>query len=126
MLMVERSLAVTVVAPGALKVRLKFCVPDTRAVFGGSVALGALEVIPTKSVTLFTTFQLASTALTVTLKGPSTDWAMGVPVLPLAVPGAALSPGTSSWSLVKGPTPTATLPERKLVKVEAVKLSVMG
>ena len=33
---------------------------------------------------------------------------MGVPVLPEAVPGAAVSPGSKTWSFTKDPTPTAT------------------
>src|SRR5205823_4816320 len=50
-----------------------------------------------------TTFQLASTALTVRLKNVKALWALGVPILPVPVPGAALSPGTSNCSLVNAP-----------------------
>ena len=50
-----------------------------------------------------TTFQFASTALTVTLKAPPAVWADGVPVLPLAVPGAAVSPGRRIWSFANAP-----------------------
>ena len=45
--------------------------------------------------------------------------------MPLLVPGAAVSPGTSNWSLLNGPVPTITLAEVTLVKPVAVKLSVM-
>jgi hypothetical protein len=46
---------------------------------------------------------LASTALTVTLNAEPAVCAEGVPVLPVALPGAAVSPGSSSWSFVKAP-----------------------
>src|SRR5439155_1100185 len=42
------------------------------------------------------------TALTVTLKAVPAAWAMGVPVLPVAVPGAAVSPGTNNCNFAKG------------------------
>src|SRR5438093_4839353 len=59
------------------------------------------------SVSVLTRFQFASTALTVTLKAVPAVWALGVPVLPVAVPGEAASPGTSSCSLVNAPAVTA-------------------
>ena len=55
--------------------------------------MASVEVMPTVSVEL-TGFQLASTALTVTLKLLPAVCADGVPVLPVAVPGAAVSPGS--------------------------------
>jgi hypothetical protein len=67
-------------------------VPATNDAVGGSVAVTSLAVIPTRSVTLFTRFQFASTALTVRLKLVNALCAVGVPVLPVAVPGAAVSP----------------------------------
>src|SRR5438477_628346 len=57
-------------------------------------------------VTVLTRFQLASTALTVTLKAAPAVWALGAPVLPVGEPGDAVSPGTRSWSLVKAPALT--------------------
>jgi hypothetical protein len=48
-------------------VTLKLCVPATRAALAGKTAFASEEVIPTASVTVVTGFQLASTALTVTL-----------------------------------------------------------
>src|SRR5439155_268687 len=78
---------------------LKVCVPAASAALEGIVALLSVEVMPTVSVTELTRFQLASTALTVTLKAVPAVCAIGVPVLPLIVPGAAVSPGTSSCSL---------------------------
>ena len=57
---------------------------------------------------MLTTFQLASTALTVTLKAPPEVRAVGVPVLPVAVPGAAVSPGTSICSFTNAPAVTVS------------------
>src|SRR6266542_2843050 len=57
---------------------------------------------------LLTTFQLASTALTVTLKAVPAVRAVAVPVLPVAVPGAAVSPGTSTCSFRNAPAVTVS------------------
>src|ERR1051326_4458869 len=67
--------------------------PAASAALAGRIALVSLEVRPIRSVTLVTTFQFASTAFTVTVKGFSAVWTLAVPVLPLEVPGAAISPG---------------------------------
>src|ERR1043165_3822863 len=48
-------------------------------------------------------FQFASTALTVTLNAAPAIWAEGVPVFPVAVPGAASSPGASNCSFTNAP-----------------------
>src|SRR5664279_3319279 len=72
--------------------------------------------MPTLSMTVLTRFQFASTALTVTLKALPAVCADGLPVLPLAVPGAAVSPGNSSCSLVKAPA---------LIVVAGLVLAVM-
>src|SRR5439155_12484102 len=48
-------------------------------------------------------FQLVSTALTVTLKAVPAVRGDGLPVLPVAVPGAAVSPGINSCSLANAP-----------------------
>ena len=53
-----------------------------------------------------TGFQLASTALTVTVNGLPDACELGVPVLPLAVPGAAVSPGSRSCSFANAPALT--------------------
>src|SRR5438477_231520 len=97
------SLAVTVRLPAVFRVTLKFFVPATNAALAGNVAFTSLEVIPTVSVIVLTRFQLASTALTVTVKGVPAVWAVGVPVLPVPVPGAAVSPGARSCSFVNAP-----------------------
>ena len=53
-------------------------------------------------------FQLASTALTVTLNEEPAVAADGVPVLPEAVPGAAVSPGSRIWSFANAPPLTSS------------------
>ena len=92
----EKSEAVRVALPAVLNVTLKVCAPLASAMFAGSAAFTSLDVSVTVSVTLVTMFQLASTALTVTLKAVPAVCAEGEPVLPLAVPGAAVSPGARS------------------------------
>ena len=95
--------AVTVKPPLELKTTWKLCVPLTSAALSGSVADKSLEVIPTVSVTPLKGFQLLSTALTVAMKLMPTFSAVGVPVLPVLVPGAAVSPGTSNCSFTNAP-----------------------
>src|SRR5439155_25783113 len=98
----EVSLAVTVCEPVVLSVTLAVLVPADNAPLAGSVAAESLEVMPTVCV-LLTRFQFASTALTVALNAVPAGWAVGVPVLPVAVPGAAVSPGTSTCNFTNAP-----------------------
>ena len=70
-------------------------------------------------------FQLASTALTVTVKAVPEAAGDGCPTLPLAVPGAALSPGTNNCSLTKEPGLTTTFPEVTLLKLPLLKIIVI-
>src|SRR5216683_447638 len=98
------SEAVTVWLPAVLSVTLKDLVPATSAALDGRTALASEEVIAAVSVALVIRFQFASTALTVTVNDVPAVWPMGVPVLPLVVPGAAVSPGASSCNFAKGPT----------------------
>src|ERR1041385_1678436 len=79
---------------------MTFREPDDNDPFNGKVALESLEVMPTVSE-LLTRFQSASTERTVALNDVPSPWAAGVPVLPEAVPGAAVSPGTNSCSFAK-------------------------
>src|ERR1051326_6705253 len=109
------SEAVTVALPTVLKVRLKLLLPLTNAALDGKAALASLEVMATVSL-VFTTFQFTSTALTVTLKAVPAIWLVGVPVLPLAVPGAAVSPGTSNCNFANAPA---------LMVIEGVVLAVL-
>src|SRR5712664_3525022 len=88
-----RSEAVTVWLPAVLSVTLKDLVPASSAALDGSAALASEEVIAAVSFALVIRFQFPSTAATVTLNAAPAVWAVGVPVLPLVVPGAALSPG---------------------------------
>src|SRR5438552_15296848 len=108
-----------------LRTTLKLAVPDASGASKGETAFGSLELMPFTSVPVLTGVQNASTALTVTLKGWPAVRAVGVPVLPLAVPGAGVSPGTRSCNFVKAPGPTAMLPEVTLVAPAAVKLMVI-
>ena len=62
------SVVVTVRLPPVFIVMLKVPLPELSAALAGRAALPSLEVMPTVWVTLVTAFQLASTALTVTLK----------------------------------------------------------
>src|ERR1044071_399605 len=103
------SLAVNVALPTVLRVTLKVFVPETNTALAGNVAVPAEEVMPTLSEMVSTTFQLASTAFTVTLKGVPAACGLGVPVLPETVPGAAASPATSNWSWLNAPALTPKL-----------------
>src|SRR5215813_3755559 len=105
------SEAVTVWLGALFNVRLTLRVPAASAPLAGNTALVSLELIATVSVTFVRRFQLASTALTVTLNAVPATWPLGVPVLPLAVPGAAVSPGTSNCNLLNAPGLTTTTDE---------------
>src|SRR6185369_7630535 len=120
-----RSETVKVCAPAVLSVTRRLCVPETRAKFAGRSALASLDVILTVWVTVLTTFQKTSTALTVMLKAAPAVRAVGEPVLPLALPGAAVSPGTRSWSFAKAAGLTTMLLEVALVRRGAVKLRLI-
>ena len=98
------SLAVIVWVPALLKVKLaKWPVPDASVklpavapLSSEMLALLSELVIVTLVVALVMTFQLASTAFTVmplAIAVPEVC-AVGVPVLPVEVPGAAVSPGS--------------------------------
>src|SRR5437870_12696400 len=97
--------AVSVRLPAVLSVTLRVRVPALKAALAGSAALLSDEVMPTVSLVL-TMFQLASTALTVTVKAAPAVWPIGVPVLPAPVPAAAISPGASNCSLARAPALT--------------------
>src|SRR6266581_9087362 len=88
------SVAVTVRLPAVFRLMLKIPVPLSSAPLAGKLALLSDEVRPTVSVALVTRFQLASTPFTVTLEAVPAVCAVGAPLLPVGVPGAAVSPGT--------------------------------
>src|SRR5207249_1125605 len=96
----ETLVAMSVWLPAVLKVMLNVCVPAARPASPGNVAVASLAVMRTVPVAFVVKFQLASTALTVTLNGPPTVRAVGEFVLPVVVPGEANSPGTRSCSFV--------------------------
>lgn len=82
-------------------------VPLTRAaLLDERVAFESVVTTATVSEAELTMFQLASTALTVRLTVVPAVWAVGVPVLPEVVPGAAVSPGRRTCSFVKAPALT--------------------
>ena len=83
----------TVALPAVFKVTLKFLLPLTNAALAGTTAFTSLELIATVSLVLIK-FQLASTALTVATKAVPAVCGTGVPVFPVGVPGAAVSPGS--------------------------------
>ena len=92
--------AETVKAPAALIVICRSAVPPDIDTGPGSVALASDDVIVTALVIAVTTFQDSSHALTVTVNGTPTVCACGVPSLPDPVPGAAVSPGSSTCNCV--------------------------
>jgi hypothetical protein len=96
------SVAVMVAVPDVLRVTVRVAVPVESAVLEGSVAFASLDVMATVSVEV-ARFQLLSTDLMVTLNDVPAVRADGVPVLPVLVPGAAVSPGKSSWIFAKAP-----------------------
>src|SRR6266699_3477973 len=90
------SVAVTIQLPAVFRVRLRNPVPLSSGPLAGKLALLSDDVGPTVSVAFVTRFQLASTPFTVTLKAVPAVCAVGAPLLPVALPGEALSPGTSN------------------------------
>src|SRR5262245_41018421 len=92
-----------VVLPAVLSVTLTVFVPDTSELLPNAEAFASEDVSVTVSVTFVIIFQFGSTALMVTLKAVPAVWVDGVPVLPVALPGAAVSPGTNSCSFVNTP-----------------------
>ena len=93
----------------------------------GKTAFGSVEVMPMVNelpVALGTTFQFASTPLTVTLKGVPADCADGVPVFPDAVPGAAVSPGMRSCTFAKAAGFTVTDELVPVVRPSVISLAV--
>src|SRR5258708_6875079 len=85
---------------------LKLLVPVGRGATGGSDSNGSVEVMFMVLGTVAATFQQASPELTVTLYPVPALSALGVPVLPLDAPGAAVSPGTSNCSFTNEPALT--------------------
>src|SRR5499427_5446624 len=93
----------TVNVPLALNVTLNVAAPFASCAGAGSVALASEARTWTECVTPATGVQVSSQALTVIENGTPTVWARAVPALPDGVPGAAVSPGSSSWRRVNGP-----------------------
>src|SRR5437870_4065402 len=98
-----RSDDVSVAVPTVRKVTLNVLVPEESVALAGKVALLSEELMATRSAAVVTRFQFASTALTVTLKAVPAVRAVGVPVLPVGVPGTAVSPGASNCNFTNAP-----------------------
>ena len=79
---------------------MKNRVPAPSWAGAGSVALASEHRILIASVTVVTVFHDESHARTVMSNGTPVVWGRGVPVLPLVVPGAAVSPGSRICSRV--------------------------
>jgi len=114
---------VTVLDPAVFSVSVKSLVPDTSAALAGRVAALSDDVIATVLVTDVTTFQFASTALTVAVTSPA-EREVGLPVLPVDVPGAAVSPGRRTWSFEADPTLTVNVAEVPACEPPEVRVAV--
>jgi hypothetical protein len=110
----EKAAAVSVVLivrdPAVLSVIPVVAVPATsvRSAGGGGVTFGSDVAKWTVGVALFTRFQYASVAWTVTVKAVPAVCPATVPDRPVAVPGAADSPGRSTRSFAAAPAVTVT------------------
>ena len=91
------SVAVMVCTPETLKATEKVTLPPTRT-SGPAAAAGSVLVMVTGSEDPVIIFPLKSTALTVTLNALPTVCGVGVPILPVGVPGALVSPGIKTCS----------------------------
>ncbi len=90
------SWAKTVKVPAAFRVMEKVLVPELSCAGEGTVALASVASMEIELEMVATVFHPESHARTVMLKGnPETCWS-AVPVLPDEVPGAAVSPGSST------------------------------
>ena len=104
--------------PAVFNVTENVFVPETRAALDGRVAAPSLDVIATVGVALVTTFQYASTALTVTVTAEPAVTADGDPDLPVTEPGSADSPGRSTCNFVTPAVFTVNVPAALAVETE--------
>src|SRR5262245_42158858 len=77
--------------------------PAVSTVSAGITAKASVEPRTTLSLTVFTTFQNASTARTVAVKTEPALWLIGAPDLPDGVPGWTVSPGSRICIAVNAP-----------------------
>jgi hypothetical protein len=96
------SVAVIVQVPEEAKKKLPVivAVPFAKEALEGSHALVSLLVIATASTQDVTMCQLGSQALILRSKGIPVACASGVPILPVTVPGALVSPGSRTSNSV--------------------------
>jgi len=83
-------------------------VPELKPALAGNEAFASEELIATVSLPPLIKFQFASTAFTVRLNVLPAVCVAGVPVFPVLVPGAAVSPGTSNCNFANEPDATVT------------------
>ncbi len=96
----ESSLAVKVNEPPAFSVTVSWTSPAASCVGDGRLALTSVEAIDTMCVIEVTVCHVASHARTLIVNGTPAVCAAGAPVFPEVVPGAAVSPGSSTCSFV--------------------------
>ena len=94
------SVAVIVLPVTVSKVTVKVAAPATSGASAGSVPVSVLVMLIVSDE--LTTRQTESQELTVTLNGTPGVCASGVPVLPVGVFGAAVSPGNNTRNWVNG------------------------
>ena len=97
----ETSVTVTVWLPTVFNWKVPIADPLTKEVLFGMIASPSEVVNLIESPGALTGFQWASTALTVTVTRSPALTGVGVPVLPVGVPGAAVSPGNRTCNWVK-------------------------
>src|ERR1051325_456171 len=119
------SEAVTAALGVVRSVRLNVWLPPLNAASGGNVELVSLEVSCTVSMTLVIKFQFPSTALMVMLNEAPAVCATAVPALLFVVPGAAVSPGTNSCTLLNPAGTTVKLELATPGAVPSVAVSVV-
>src|SRR5690349_14322235 len=110
----SKSVAVSLLEPAVLNVTENVLVPEARSFEAGKAAFVSVEVICTVKLgplAFVTTFQFVSTPLTVTLNAVPAVRAVGDPVLPVDVPGAAVSPGIRRSSFTNVPATSVSVPK---------------
>ena len=106
----ETSVAVSVrPLPAKTFVTTNVAVPELNAVFAGIIALASFAAARCTVSPDDTTFQFASTALTVTLNPLPAVRVVGAPVLPGAKPGVPVSPGSNNCNCTSAPGVMLTL-----------------
>src|SRR5262249_61892046 len=101
---------------------LRILLPEAKGVLVGKLAFGSVDASETTSEIEETRFQYGSAALTVTFKAVPAICGCGMPLLPLGVSGAEVSPGSRSCNLVNAAGLTAILVDVIGARSEVVKV----